>query len=111
MPIQQYVKRIQKHFLCSPACFAIALVYIDRLGKNNASMVVCDVTIHRLFAVAAMVAAKFHDDNYYSNAHYSKAAGLSLREVNLLEAVLLRELKWEVLVAVEEYELYYNLCI
>lgn len=109
LSIQDYIKRLRKYFLCSDECFVLALVYIDRIGKNNPSMNVCDVTVHRLVMIAVMIAAKFHDDNYYGNHYYGKAGGLSLKEVNVLETVMLKELKWKMLVTVQEYQLYHGL--
>jgi len=87
----------------------MALVYIDKIGKTNDSMTVCDLTVHRLLVIAVMIASKFHDDKYYDNRYYGKAGGLSMREVNVLEALMLQELKWRALVTVEEYQLYHNL--
>ena len=42
-----------------------------RIGKND-SIMVCDLTVHRLLMIAAMIAAKFHDDEFYANAYYGK---------------------------------------
>jgi len=107
--IQDYIKRLRRYFRCSDECFVLALVYIDRIGKRHASMAVCELTVHRLLVIALMIAAKFHDDTFYSNRHYGKAGGLTIREVNLLEAVMLRALDFRVRVSVEEYQLYYGL--
>lgn len=107
--IQDYIKRLRKYFLCSDECFVMALVYIDKIGKTNDSMTVCDLTVHRLLVIAVMIASKFHDDKFYDNRYYGKAGGLSLREVNVLEALMLQELQWKALVTVEEYQLYHNL--
>jgi len=109
LSIQDYITRLQKYFRCSEECFVIALVYIDRITKNNASVSVCDVTIHRLLVIAVVIAAKFHDDKFYDNRYYGKAGGLSLRETNMLEAFMLSELNWRMLVAAQEYELYRDL--
>lgn len=107
--IQDYVKRLRKYFVCSSECFVVALVYIDRVGKNNDSMAVCDVTVHRLLMIALMIAAKFHDDKYYNNGYYAKVGGMTLREANILEVVMLKELKWRLVVSPEEYQLYHGL--
>lgn len=107
--IQQYIQRMRKYFLCSDECFVLALVYINRVGKNNPSMVVCDVSVHRLLHTAVMMAAKFQDDLYYSNAHYAKAGGMCLQEVNLLEKTMLTALRWTLYVSPEEYQLYHAL--
>lgn len=107
--VQNYIKRLRKYFLCSDECFVHALVYIDRIGRTNISMTVSELTVHRLLFIAVMIAAKFHDDTFYSNSYYGKAGGLTLREVNLLEAVMLRGLNWRMLVTVQEYQLYHSL--
>jgi len=107
--IHDYIKRLRKYFLCSDECFVHALVYIDRVSKNNVSMTVCELTVHRLLMIAAMIAAKFHDDDFYANNYYGKAGGLTMKEVNVLEVVMLKELNWRVLVTVPEYQLYHDL--
>jgi len=107
--IQDYIRRLRKFFACSDECFVIALVYIDRLGKNNDAMAVCDVTVHRLLIIAVMLAAKFHDDQYYNNRYYAKVGGLQVEEANVLEIVMLKELKWQLVVSTEEYRLYHGL--
>jgi len=107
--IHNYLKRLRKYFLCSDECFVHALVYIDRIGKNNDSMTVCNLTVHRLLSIATMIAAKFHDDTFYDNFYYGKACGMSLKEVNILEVVMLKELNWRTLLTVSDYQLYHDL--
>lgn len=109
MSVEDYLKRIHKYFLSSDECYVIALVLIDRVGKIDPAMTVCELNVHRLLVLAAMIAAKFHDDVYYSNAYYAKVGGLSLKEVNALEAKLLKTLDWKVFVHPEEYQLYHGL--
>lgn len=107
--IHDYIKRLRKLFLCSEECFVIALVYIDKICKNNASVTVSDVTVHRLLVIAVVIAAKFHDDHFYSNKYYGKAGGLTTREINMLEALMLKGLNWRLLVTAQEYNLYHDL--
>lgn len=109
MSIKDYLNRIHKYFFCSDECYVMGLVYIDRIGKIDPSLTVCELTVHRLLVLTVMVAAKFHDDVYYSNAYYAKVAGLSLKEVNALEAKLVKMLDWKVFVDPEEYALYHKL--
>jgi hypothetical protein len=109
MSIADYLLRIQKYFMCSDECFVIALAYIDRIGKIDPSMTVCDLTAHRLVMIAVMIAVKFHDDVYYSNKYYAKVGGLSLKEVNGLETVMLKLMDWRMHVPSEEYQLYHDL--
>jgi len=107
--ISDYLKRIHKYFVCSDECFVMALVYIDRASKTNPSMTVCDLTIHRLLIIAVMIAAKFHDDLYYSNSYYAKVGGLNTREANALEAAWLKALGWNLFVSAQEYQLYHRI--
>lgn len=44
----------------------------------------------RILLSALLVATKFYDDCYYSNANYAKMAGIRLHELNSLEAGFLR---------------------
>lgn len=109
MSIKNYLQRIHKYFACSDESYVLALVFIDRIGKVDPSMFVCDLNVHRLLVIAVMVAVKFHDDVYYSNAYYAKVGGLSLKEVNALEAKLVTLLDWNLVVAPGEYQLYHSL--
>jgi hypothetical protein len=47
------------------------------------------------------------NDHFLSNHHYSKIAGLSMKELSLLEFEFLRLLRWDVLVQHEELQQYY----
>jgi hypothetical protein len=103
-----YLSRLHKYFLCSDECFVLALVYIDKVCKAS-SVTVCELSIHRLLFTAVMVAAKFHDDTFYSNGYYARVGGLSVKDVNALEAAMLELLGWNALVTTEEYQLYHSL--
>lgn len=107
--VPDYIKRIRKYFACSDECFVIALVYLDRITKTSPAVTVSELTVHRMTVIAIMIAAKFQDDVYYSNKYYAKVAGLSLKEVNGLEAVMLKMLDWRMAVFPEEYQLYHSL--
>jgi len=107
--IKDYLRRIRKYFVCTDECFVLALIYIDRVAKIDAVMAVCALNVHRLLLVTVMLGAKFNDDVYYSNAYYAKVGGMALKEVNALEARLLKMLSWHLLVEPVEYQLYHSL--
>lgn len=109
MRIKDYLLRIRQYFVCSDECYVLALIYIDRVGKIDPVMSVCSLNVHRLLLVTVMIAAKFHDDVYYSNTYYAKVGGLALKEVNSLEAHLVKMLSWRMLVEPVEYQLYHSL--
>jgi len=101
-----YIQRIRDFFKCSDECFIIALIYIDRLDKADPRGAVCDLTAHRLLAIATILAVKFQEDIVHRNAFFSKIVGLSLDELNKLEAAMLKMLNWRTFVCAEEYDHY-----
>jgi len=107
--IGEYLNRIRKYNAASDECYVLALVYIDRASKNDPSMAVSKLNVHRLLVTAAMLAAKFNDDMYYSNSYYAKVGGVQLREMNMLEAKFIKALNWKLFVSPKEYQQYHDL--
>ncbi|BAF07660.2 Os02g0125400 [Oryza sativa Japonica Group] len=76
--VRRYAERIYRYAGCSPACFVVARVYLDRLAGRSpeeesspspsppatAAAAVCvdSYSVHRLLITSVMVAAKFMDD-------------------------------------------------
>lgn len=83
--IQSYLERIFKYANCSPTCFIVAYVYLDRFVQRQPSLPINSFNVHRLLITSVMVAAKFLDDMYYNNAYYAKVGGISTIEMNFLE--------------------------
>lgn len=104
--VQQYFERISVHFQCSKACLVLGPIYIDRFHKMHPEFEINKLSIHRLLATSIIVAAKFHDDIFYSNSHYAKVTGLPVKELNFLEACFVKLLRWQLQVSPEEFEQY-----
>ncbi|XP_027336347.1 cyclin-U4-1-like [Abrus precatorius] len=83
--IQNYLERIFKYANCSPSCFIVAYVYLDRFTQRQPSLPINSFNVHRLLITSVMVAAKFMDDMYYNNAYYAKVGGITKIEMNFLE--------------------------
>ncbi|RDX99278.1 Cyclin-U4-1 [Mucuna pruriens] len=83
--IQSYLERIFKYANCSPSCFIVAYVYLDRFTQKQPSLPINSFNVHRLLITSVMVAAKFMDDLYYNNAYYAKVGGITTIEMNFLE--------------------------
>lgn len=60
--IQSYLERIFKYANCSPCCFVVAYVYLDRFTQCQPSLPINSFNIHRLLITSVMIAAKFMDD-------------------------------------------------
>ncbi|KAF4652177.1 mitochondrial peripheral inner membrane protein [Perkinsus chesapeaki] len=104
--IGDYIRRLAKHFGCSDEVFVLCLIYIDRAIKRDDTFAVSALNVHRLVLTALTIAAKFHDDIYYSNAFYARVGGVSVSELNTLELTLLKMMDWQCFVPTEEYEMY-----
>ncbi|KAK4488560.1 hypothetical protein RD792_004324 [Penstemon davidsonii] len=83
--IQSYLERIFKYANCSPSCYIVAYVYLDRFTQRQPSLPINSFNVHRLLITSVMVSAKFMDDMYYNNAYYAKVGGISTTEMNFLE--------------------------
>ncbi|EXC21069.1 hypothetical protein L484_017079 [Morus notabilis] len=83
--IESYLQRIFKYANCSPSCFVVAYVYLDRFTQCQPLLPINSFNVHRLLVTSVMVSAKFVDDLYYNNAYYAKVGGISTAEMNLLE--------------------------
>lgn len=59
--IRQYIDRIFKYSGCSPSCFVIANIYMDRFLQCT-EVHLTSLNVHRLLITTVMLAAKFNDD-------------------------------------------------
>jgi hypothetical protein len=74
--------------------------------KQQTDFVISKLNIHRLIVTSMMLAVKFFDDTYYSNAYYAKVGGVKAPEMNVLEIHFLRLIDWHLFVSPEEFDLY-----
>ncbi|KAL5212910.1 hypothetical protein ABZP36_023757 [Zizania latifolia] len=85
--VRAYVARIARFAGCSPACYVVAYIYLDRLLRRGRclALAVDSYSVHRLLITAVLSAVKFMDDICYNNAYFAKVGGISLMEMNYLE--------------------------
>ena len=59
-----YMARIARFAGCSPACYVVAYVYLDRLlrRRRRLALAVDSYSVHRLLITAVLAAVKFMDD-------------------------------------------------
>ncbi|GAB4829601.1 hypothetical protein Ancab_019269 [Ancistrocladus abbreviatus] len=103
--IQQYIDRIYKYAGCSPSCFIVAYIYVDRyLERADAHLT--SFNVHRLLITCITVAAKFIDDAFFNNAYYAKVGGVSTLEMNKLEMKFLFSIDFRLRVSVKTFQRY-----
>ncbi|KAL3570197.1 hypothetical protein D5086_027446 [Populus alba] len=104
--IQNYLERIFKYSNCSPSCFVVAYVYLDRFSQRQSCFPLNSFNVHRLLITSVLVSVKFMDDIYYNNAFYAKVGGISTREMNVLEVDFLFGLGFQLNVTPATFHLY-----
>jgi len=104
--VKSYLNRIAKYSNCSEECFVLALIYIDRLIKQNGNFLVNSLNVHRLMITSIMLAAKFFDDQYFNNAYFGKVGGVSRKEINLLEIEFVFMINFNLYVETDLYDTY-----
>lgn len=105
--VSDYLARIHKYASCSPECFVLALVYMDRLHQMQ-GIVLTELNVHRVVITSVVLAAKFFDDHYFNNAYYAKVGGVPCLEMNELEVEYLLLINFSLHVSSETYARYYN---
>ncbi|OEL28561.1 Cyclin-P4-1 [Dichanthelium oligosanthes] len=103
--VRAYAARIAQFAGCSPACYAVAYVYLDRLLRRGRrlALAVDSYSVHRLLITAVLAAVKFMDDICYNNAYFAKVGGISLVEMNYLEVDFLFGVGFDLNVAPETF--------
>ncbi|GER46562.1 cyclin family protein [Striga asiatica] len=106
--IKSYLERIFKYANCSPSCYVVAYIYLDRFARKQPLMPINSFNVHRLLIASVLISAKFMDDIYYNNAYYAKVGGISTAEMNLLEVDFLFGLSFELNVSTATFHHYFG---
>lgn len=104
--LREYVMRIGCYASCSPECFVVAVVLLNRLLAYSPHIKLSLYTAHRLLATAVVLAVKSTDDFYYRNTYYASLSGVSTRELNRLEVSFLSALQYDLHVSADEFAVY-----
>ncbi|KAE8009720.1 hypothetical protein FH972_006142 [Carpinus fangiana] len=105
LSIRQYIDRIFKYSGCSPSCFVVAHIYVDRFLQST-EVHLTSLNVHRLLITSLMLAAKFIDDAFFNNAYYAKVGGVSTAELNRLEMKFLFSIDFRLQVTIETFGRY-----
>ena len=61
LSVSDYIDRIFKYSGCSPSCFVVGHIYVDRFLQHTEAKLT-SLNVHRLLITSTMLAAKFMDD-------------------------------------------------
>ncbi|KAG0553920.1 hypothetical protein KC19_12G049700 [Ceratodon purpureus] len=104
--IAKYLERIFKYTSCSPSCFVVGYVFLDRLIHRQPDLLVTSLNVHRLLVTSVMVATKMLDDVHFNNAFFARVGGVSVVELNRLELEFLFRLDFKLSVTISVFESY-----
>jgi len=97
---------ISRNACASPTSLVLALLYLDRLRRNNPDYL-NTITSTDLFLVSLLVANKFlHDDGEEDevfNDEWANSGGIDTKELNQLELGFLSAIDWRIYVANDEF--------
>jgi len=97
---------ISRNACASPTSLVLALLYLDRLRRNNPDYL-NTITSTDLFLVSLLVANKFlHDDGEEDevfNDEWASSGGLDTKELNRLELGFLSAMDWRIYVDNNEF--------
>ncbi|XP_010277841.1 PREDICTED: cyclin-P3-1-like [Nelumbo nucifera] len=105
MSIRKYIDRIFKYSGCTPSCFVVAYIYMDRFLQQT-DVYLTSLNVHRLLITAVMLAVKFVEDVYYNNAYYARVGGITIAEMNRMEMKFLFSLEFRLHVTTETFKSY-----
>ena len=102
---KNYLFRIVNYTEIEDNTIIIALIYIDRLCEM-AKIVLTPYNIHRIIFTAILLAIKYNEDIIFNFEYYSKIAGISIKEMQILEKDFSILLRFKFFVSNELFEKY-----
>ncbi|KAJ8633192.1 hypothetical protein MRB53_026528 [Persea americana] len=109
--IQSYLERIVRNTSCSPACFVVAYIYLDRFSMHQRPLFpINSFNVHRLTLTSILVAAKFMDGIHCCNGYYARIGGINTtRFMNVLEKHFLFGINFRAHVTLDDFYSYASL--
>ena len=105
LSVVDYLIRIATYSEAEDNTIILSLIYIDRIAELS-SIILTSYNIHRLVFVAVLIAIKYNEDVCFGFSFYAKVAGVSIKELKILEREFIDLIKFQLYVKKEEFEKY-----
>ena len=105
--LPQYAASIHRATGCGDDALLVALVLVGRAcgpAAQGEPLLPSLLTAHRLLLAGLRIATKVLHDVFRSNRTFARAGGVALEELNVLEAMFLRRIRFRAVVAADEVE-------
>ena len=103
--LKQYLSRILNYTEAEESTIIIALIYLDRLSGIS-KVILTPYNVYRIIFVAILIAIKYNEDNAFDFEYYSQVAGISVKELKVLELEFVCLLKFKLFINKKEYDKY-----
>jgi len=100
-----FLKRIIKYTNPEKSTLVICLIYLDRF-HDLTCLSLNFHNIHRLLLMSALIAIKYNEDEHCTNSYFAKVGGIPDEDLNNLEEVYLKAIRYNLYINDEEYEKY-----
>lgn len=104
--ISLYLHHLFKYSRYSEECFILALILLDKAVAKTPCLVLDKLNIHRLIAVALILAYKILEDSGFNTQHFGKVSHIPVTEVKSLEKQFLEYLNYELFVNADSFKRY-----
>ena len=105
--IDAYLERIFSYSKCEESSLVSSLIYLDRISSDG-NVLLTPYNIHRILFTSVLVAIKYNEDRIYKMKYYASIAGVSEKELRILESVFLSLVRFNLYINEKEYEEYSN---
>lgn len=104
IPLRKFVQRIMSNYTFSVYIIPCSFIYIRRLQEADSSKKITINNMHRICAVAMLIAIKFVSDTAWSNEDFCRITGFDCQRMNDLELDFLRRIEFNTYVDASEME-------
>lgn len=102
-PLHDYIESVVERTAASNSVLLTACIYLDRLVVAEPQLFLRSANVHKMFAVAFMLAFKFLEDDYLTSHFFSPALRIPKEELNQLEIYFLRCINYHLFVDPESF--------
>ncbi len=105
LSLRDYISRIRRYLEPEASIMITTLIYLDEfLSRTRISL--DSKNVHRIFYISFNISLKMWSDRLFDNTYMGKLGGISLTELNALEASFLFETNFDLYVSHEKYKKY-----
>jgi hypothetical protein len=105
--LEDYIYRLVHYINPEVTSFCLSLVYLDRFCHLT-GLSPCKEIIYRLYLICLIIAIKYNEDSCLSNKAYSNIGGISISDLNMLEKMFLKLIKYNLYVEEGLFEEYWS---